>query len=55
MRPIKEILDCQASCKPGTMAVEITDLAYKMRNGKPLSSEEEALRDAYFLNKRYKS
>ena len=51
MRSIKEILDCQASCTTGTMATEIADLAYKMRNGIDLSSEEIALRDAYFLNK----
>jgi hypothetical protein len=51
MRSIQEILDCQASCTIGTMATEIADLAYKMRNGIDLSSEKIALRDAYFLNK----
>ena len=54
MRSIQEILDCQASCAVGTMATEIADLAYKMRNGMALSSEEIALRDAYFLNKKPK-
>ena len=48
MKSIKEILAIQASCKNGDMAVEIADLAYKIRNQIPLSKEEIDLRDAYF-------
>ena len=49
MRKINEILETQRKCKPGDMAKEIADLAYKMRNGIKLEKEEEEeLRDAYF-------
>ena len=48
MRKLNEILETQRKCKPGDMAKEIADLAYKMRNGIKLEKEEEELRDAYF-------
>ena len=51
MKNIEEILAIQASCKNGDMAVEIADIAYKMRNQIPLSQEEIALRDAYFKHR----
>lgn len=47
-RTIDEILETQKKCKPGEMAKEIADLAYKMRNGIRLEKHEEELRDAYF-------
>ena len=56
MKNIEEILATQASCKNGDMAIEIADLACKMRNQIPLSQEEIALKDAYFKKtKRMKS
>ena len=48
MRTIEDILKTQKNCKPGEMAIEIADLAYKMRNNICLTEEEEALKRAYF-------
>ena len=48
MRSIEAILRTQRNCKPGYMATEIANLAYKIRNKQPLTEEEKALKEAYF-------
>ena len=51
MRSIHEIMEQAKSCPQGCYPKEIVELCYKIREGIPLTSEEQELHNIYFKPK----